>query len=221
MTTHEQVQAYLEQPKRYYNIDGVGEISIGVMMLAYCLNSWMQALTPGNSVWHRMWFFLLYVVLMVGVIHFGAKFLKQRITYPRTGFVEYRRNAKARIVPTVLVVATTSAVVTLLISRHVNPAAMTGLILVPTYAYGFGRTVPWKWWVVAVMAAGSLAIASLPTGLLESIAHDSTAGLRVPPGTVASWLLESLFVGASYLVSGAIALCLYLSRTQAPEQAAE
>ncbi len=221
MNTNEQVRSYLEQPFRYYNIDGLGEIGIGVMMLGYSLNSWMQAFTTSKSVWHQVWFLMLYVVLMVIVIHFGAKFLKQRITYPRTGFVEYRRDAKARIAPMVLTVVTTSAVVTLLIDRHVNPAAMMGLILVPTYAYGIGRMAQWKWLVAAVLAAGSLAVASLPTGVLESIAHDSAAGLRVPPGTVGSWLLESLFVGATLLVSGAITLCLYLSRTQAPEQAAE
>jgi hypothetical protein len=155
------------------------------------------------------------------VIHYGTKFLKQRITYPRTGFVEYRRDPKARIAPMVIGAVTAPVFVLLLIYGHVNPAAMVGIIVVPAYAYGMARTEQWKWLVAAVLAAGSLAIASLPTGVLESIAHDSTLGPRIPPGMIASWLLESLFVGATFLVSGAITLCLYLSRTRAPELAAE
>jgi hypothetical protein len=172
MTTQEQVRSYLEQPKRYYNIDGLGEIGIGVMMLGLALFSWLQASTPKGSLWNRQSSFFVCVALMLIVIDRGTKLVKQRITYPRTGFVEYRRDAKA--------------------------------------------------WMAA-LAAGSLAIASLPTGVLATIAGDAASGAksRFTPDMVGSWLLEALFVGAVIGISGGITLVRYLRETQAPQEVAE
>jgi hypothetical protein len=223
MATQEQVQSYLEQPKRYYNIDGLGEISIGVMMLGFALISWLQASTPKVSLWNRQSSFFVCVALMLIVIDHGAKAVKKRITYPRTGFVEYRRDAKARMAPMVLGAVTAAAFGFLMKYGRVNPAAVAGMIVVPTYAYGVARAVQWKWLTVAVLAVGSGAIASLPTGLLASIARDAVAGpkSRFTPDMVGSWLIEALFIGATIGVSGGITLLRYLRETQAPEGAAE
>ena len=212
MATQEQVQSYLEQPKRYYNIDGLGEISIGVMMLGFALISWLQASTPKVSLWNRQSSFFVCAALMLIVIDHGAKAGKKRITYPRTGFVEYRRDAKARMAPMVLGAVTAAAFGFLMKYGRVNPAAVAGMIV-----------VQWKWLTVAVLAVGSGAIASLPTGLLASIARDAVAGpkSRFTPDMVGSWLIEALFIGATIGVSGGITLLRYLRETQAPEGAAE
>jgi len=213
----------LEQPKRYFNIDGLGEIDLGVMVLGFNLISWLQMLTPEHSLWHRTWVFLLYVALMVMVIDRGTKFVKKRITYPRTGFVEYRREAKGRIITIALGAVTAAAFAVLMAFGHVNAAAVMGMVVVPSYAYGIARAVQWKWLVVAVLAVGTLAIASFPASLLVSLVPDPTAGpkSRFPPDLAGSCLFEELFIGATFLASGGITLSRYLSRTQAPEQAAE
>lgn len=223
MTTQEQVQSYLEQPKRYFNIDGLGEIDLGVMVLGFALAGWLSQSTPTHSLWNRPWVFLIYVALMLAAMDRGTKFIKKRITYPRTGFVEYRQGAKSRMATMALGAATAVVFVLLMVFGRVNAAALMGMVLIPSYAYGIARAVRWKWLVVAVLAVGTLAIASLPAGLLVSLVPDPTAGpkSRFPADLAGSCTVEELFIGVTFLVSGGITMYRYLSRTQAPEQAAE
>jgi hypothetical protein len=45
-----------------------------------------------------MWVFCIYAGLMSSIIHYGGKAIKQRITDPRTGFVEYRKRWRPRVI---------------------------------------------------------------------------------------------------------------------------
>jgi hypothetical protein len=221
MTTQGQIQAYLEQPRRYFNIDGLGELGCGIMMLGFGLISWLQATTPQTAVWHRMWFLLVYMAVILTVIDRGTKVIKKRVTYPRTGFVEYRGGARGKIIPMVSAALLAPVFLFLFIQRRVNAAALLGIAFAIAYTYGMARAVRWKWLVAAVLAAGTLAIASLPTGLLTWFAHDTAAGPKLVPDQFGIWMEQELFIGATMLFSGAITLYQYLSRTQAPDQGAE
>jgi hypothetical protein len=86
----DRIGSLLDRPKQYYNIDGVGELGVGFMLLGFSLIVWMQVHAPEHSVWNQMYTLFLYVGLMVAIIHYGSKAIKTHITYPRTGFVEYR-----------------------------------------------------------------------------------------------------------------------------------
>jgi hypothetical protein len=160
---------------------------------------------------------------MVMVIDRGTKFVKKRITYPRTGFVEYRREARGRIVMIAFGAVTAAAFAVLMALGHGNAAALMGMVIVPSYAYGIARAVQWKWLVVAVLAVGTLALATLPASLVVSLVPDPTffPKSRFPADLAGSCLFEEMFIGATFLVSGGITLYRYLSQTQAPEQAAE
>lgn len=46
--------AFVTRPLAYNNIDGVGELGMGVMLLGYALLGWLQLHSPNNSVWNRM-----------------------------------------------------------------------------------------------------------------------------------------------------------------------
>lgn len=89
-----QVRNLLDRPRLYYNIDGLGEVNIGVMFLVFALVLWLDAHSPASSFWHKSsWFVFLALAL---VMHYGTKALKTHITYPRTGFIEYRRSCRWR-----------------------------------------------------------------------------------------------------------------------------
>jgi len=88
-TNMHQIPSLLERPKLYYNVDGVGELGIGFMCLGWSLLGWLQLHTPRTSVWHPMYTFPIYVAVMLSIIHYGSKAIKNRITYRRTGFVDY------------------------------------------------------------------------------------------------------------------------------------
>ncbi|HXP61103.1 MAG TPA: hypothetical protein VN829_11460, partial [Dongiaceae bacterium] len=89
-----QVRNIMDRPRLYYNIDGLGEVNIGVMFLGFALLLWLLVHSPANSLWHQVaWLVFLGLAL---IMHYGTKALKTHVTYPRTGFVEYRRSDRRR-----------------------------------------------------------------------------------------------------------------------------
>jgi hypothetical protein len=220
----EQIQSYLEQPRRYFNIDGLGEIGIGVMMLGYALIGWLQVSTPRDSLWNGPYGVLAllgYVGLMALGIDRGTKFVKSRITYPRTGFVAYRRGARSYIVTLIVSGAGAAVFAFLAMKGRLNVAAVAGVVMVPAYAHGIARTVQWKWLIVGILAAGSLGIACVSPGWITSFAPASATSPKFLRDMMGSWLPEATFIGATMLVSGGITLYQYLRHTQAPDQASE
>jgi hypothetical protein len=211
----DQIGRMLDRPKLYNNIDGVGELGIGFMCLAYAFLGWMQLHAPKGSGWHSMYTFIIYVGLMCLIIHYGSKAIKKHITYPRTGFVEYRKRDTIWL-PMILGGGVSMLFAFVLAIRpHWNlttPASLVGLLMAASYAYRIARTVRWKWLVAWAMAFASLLIAGNPADLVGSLANHSWIG--------AFWLTFMLY-GAMLLISGGISFWLYLRHTQAPAQDAE
>jgi hypothetical protein len=209
----DQIESLLNRPKAYYNIDGVGELAGGFMCLGFGLLMWLQAHAPKDSVWHGMPAFIIYVGLMCLILHYGPQAIKKHITYPRTGFVQYRsRDSRWR--PMILAAVVAAAVtvgLAIALRRHWNmttPASLFGLLFAASYAHAFARTVRWKWAVVCVMALGSLAIAVLPA---DVVGH-SWQG---------AFILIMMLYGAVLSISGGISFWLYLRHTEAPAQEAQ
>ena len=102
MIDADQIGNLLDRPKRYSNIDGVVELGGGFMCLGFALLQWLQVHAPRHSVWHRIWVCCIYAGLMFSIMHYGSRAIKQRITYPRTGFVEYRKRWRPRFIAMVV-----------------------------------------------------------------------------------------------------------------------
>jgi hypothetical protein len=205
----DQLESLLNRPKAYYNIDGVGELAIGLMCLAYSLLAWLQANAPKDSVWHGMPAFIIYVGLMCLILHYGPKAIKKYITYPRTGFVQYPK--RVTLWRPMILGAVAGAAVTIGLSialrRHWNlttPAALVGLLFAASYAFAFARTVRWKWAVAGVVALGSVAV-----GMLTDHSWGD------------AFLLIMMLYGAVLSVSGGISFWLYLRHTEAPAPEAQ
>ena len=217
----DQVGSLLDRPKGYYNIDGVGELGIGFMCVSYALLQWLQVHTPEGSVWNQMYTLFVYVGLICAVIHYGSKAIKQHITYPRTGFVEYRtRDTAWRPLIIALGFGVLASIGLLIVARShwdvTTPASLVGLVFAAAYAHGIARTVRWKWAVVWVMAFGSLLIAVLPADLVGALASDSWVTRLFPARLVGAFLLSMMLYGTMLLISGGISFWLYLRHTQAP-----
>ncbi len=217
----DQVGSLLDRPKAYYNVDGVGELGIGFMCVSYALLEWLQVHSPEGSIWNRMYTLFLCVGAMCAVIHYGSKAIKERITYPRTGFVEYRkRDTVWRPLIIALAFSVLASLGLLIAARShwdlTTPASLVGLVFAASYAHGIARTVPWKWAVVWAMAFGSLVIAVLPADLVGALAGHSWVTRLVPAKLVGAFLISMLLYGTMLLVSGSISFWLYLRHTQAP-----
>jgi hypothetical protein len=211
----DELQNYMDQPKRYNNIDGTGEMAMGLMALGYGLLGCLQAVLPENSMWRHgfnsMVLFFAFILLMFGVLHWGPKAIKKRITWPRTGYVAYRVGGKSWWTM-LAAVAAFSAIVAVGLGclmrldrqRDWMSLMWLGNVVILVAGYGFwicrfSREQPWKWLVLLFMALGLLAI-----GL---IARADFMGL---------WRPMLLFVGLAWIGSGAATLYLYIRHTQPP-----
>jgi hypothetical protein len=214
----DQVGNLLDRPRLYYNIDGLGELGGSVMCLGFALLLWLLMHAPADSVWHRISFFAF--VGLVLLIHYGTKAVKTRITYPRTGFVEYRRRwHTSAIAAAVGALATAGLVVGFRWHWDISMlASLTGLVFAAAYGYNFARAVRWKWVIVGAMALASFVIASLPADVLGALGSDSPVAHPDRAKLGGTILLSLMVYGTMLLISGGISLWLYLRHTQAPAQ---
>lgn len=227
----ERIESLLERPKFYNNIDGVGELGMGCMILGFALLTWMQARSPGGSLWHKVYVVLPLILVLVSIIDQGSKAIKKHITYPRTGFVEYRKRDNVRPAMIAFVVAAMAAMgLAHAVRSHwgmgshlglTTPGALVGLVFAATYGYGVARAVRWKWAVAGAIAICSVVIAILPVELVGALAGSTSSAGAFSAAAVGAWLLSILTYGVILLISGVISFVLYLRHTQPPERAAE
>lgn len=215
----DELQNYLERPKRYDNIDGTGEMGMGVMLLGYALLSYLLAALPEGSRWRNgfaslpFMFMILLPALSLG--YWGGKAIKKHITWPRTGYVAYRRDAKFWWKATLIFVvaggiAAGVACLTGFARRHdsIN-LPRTGMLAVLVATYGIwvfrmGREQSWKWLIVLFMALGLLVIDLIVLGDVVELFRP-----------------VSLLVGLTWLGSGVATLYSYIRHTQPPAPEAE
>jgi len=230
----DQVDSLLKRPKAYNNIDGTGELGMGFLCLGYALLTCVQLHTPKDSIWNQMYVLFIWVGLMVAMIHFGTKAIKNHITYPRTGFVKYGTHGK--IMPPIIlmiiatcVAAVVSAGVAFAIRSHWSVTstlpAVVGSFVAMGYALGITRTVPWKavgwkWAVPASILLGSMAITALPPDRAAILAPNSLAVTGLRPESTGAILLCMILCGAIFFISGSVTFCTYLRHTKAPTEEA-
>jgi hypothetical protein len=214
----DQVGNLLARPRLYYNVDGLGELGGSAMCLAFAFLMWPPMHSSAEPVLH--WVPLFALVSLGWLIRRGTNAVKTRITYPRTGFVEYRRQFHTSALAATLG-ALTSAGLVVSFRRHWDISALVsvaGLVFAMVYGYNFARAVRWKWLIAAAMAVASLAIALLPADVLGAlsshspVAHTDRARLD---GTI---LLSLLAYGMLLLISGGISFWRYVRHTPAPAQ---
>jgi hypothetical protein len=136
-------------------------------LLCYGLLNYLQAVLPAKfgaeSRVASMVLFFAGVLLMLGLILWITKAIKKHITWPRTGYVAFRRSGKSswKAIAFAAVGGAGSVCLFELAARHnaMNLAEAVYLaVLVGAYAifiYRFSREHPWKWLVVIFMALGA------------------------------------------------------------------
>jgi hypothetical protein len=218
------VESLLKRPTSYSNIDGTGELGVGFMCMGYVLLLWLQLHSPKDSIWNQMYVLFIWVGLLAAMIHYGTKAIKNRITYPRTGFVAYRtRNIIWLAVVAFVLSALASAGLALAALSHRDiamPIFFFGLFLAASYAFGIARAVRWKWAVVLAMVLGSLVIAVLPGNLTATLSGDASVPAWFSARGAGTFLLCMMLYGTLLSISGAISFWLYLRHTQAPAKEA-
>jgi hypothetical protein len=193
------------QTKRYWYVDGLNEIGAGVLIFLLGLLYWVEwLLSPGDMA--NIITSIGQPILIIGgwlVINWAVRRLKAHLTYPRTGYVAYKRQSGRRRVWGILV--------------SIGVAA--GVAFAAVY---FGQRVGEKIIpiLIGLLMAGSVIYLGYYFGLRRFYLIGAVAlGL----GTAGAWLDMSQTVamavffsgfGMAWIISGAVTLADYLRRTQ-------
>jgi hypothetical protein len=203
------IQQYMERPKRYVNIDGTGEMGVGVCLLGLLLPGYLQAILPKDSIWRHgfpSWLLFQFTVIAFCCLgYFGSKAIKKYLTYPRTGYVALRSPKNFSWVRVALFFIGV-AVITVgmgLAARRMAIApprlAMVGMCVVSWCVMGLllAGASRWKWFVYGLLAL-SLAATFLTTdGKFQDAAQRGM-----------------LLAACTYLASGAATFYLYIRGTK-------
>jgi hypothetical protein len=218
----DQVDELLNRPALYDNIDGIGELSLGLMCLSFTLFGWWNLRTPEGSIWHTLYGLFIYVAMTLLAIHFGGRAIRNRVTYRRTGFVAYRRDKYWLPLATALCISAVVPAAICLVARQRWETTAPVALVVLVFALGYvrlARAVRWKWVVVSLMVAGAGVIAVLPMDVAESFANHAGLTPAIPAKLVGAFWLTVAVCGFVQIVSGAISFRLYLRNAPQPEQA--
>lgn len=205
------------RPQRYENVDGTTEMSFGLMIFALTLIGYLTPIAEKNAILPRgvAGYLLVLVGALLPFILFGTvltRTIKRHITYPRTGYVAYRRITGENRWRTIFfavalsVAAAILAALAPLIQRNHESSMVRALMIFgflgpyAFFALNTSKEHPWKRYMVFVMAIGLLTIAFLVPGDTERLSRP-----------------VMVFSASAWLVSGAATLGVYIRNTHAPD----
>ncbi|MGQ9675890.1 MAG: hypothetical protein ACUVX1_09505 [Chloroflexota bacterium] len=199
----------VKRTQQYWFIDGLTEIAVGVVFVLVGLLFLVESFAPPDSPLAHISALGLPLIVIIGwsVTSRLVSAAKARLTYPRTGYVKYRRPPTRQRVNRFVVGAAVGAgvgfvVATLALTAPASLAwipALQGLIVGAFWAY-FG-------WHFALTRFYVLAIVSVALGPATAL-----AGLGDIRGNGVYFSL----MGMAMIVSGGLALISYLRQTKAP-----
>jgi hypothetical protein len=199
-----------QRVKRYWYTDGVAELASGGMFVLLGLYFGIQGYLGENSLVSVILQVSLALLMIGGA--FGVRWLvnalKSRLTYPRTGYVEYRvneRDAKVRryvVAGVAMIIAIASIVLVDYIRGLDSMVLVTGLLAGVIFIALRGKSSGLK----RFYALGVLAILLGIALAFSRLAQAYTLGLFYG------------LLGAAILVSGALVLHRYLNENPLPAE---
>jgi hypothetical protein len=194
-----------QKTRRYWYVDGLAEIFIGLLLVVTGLLVVAPEQLPSGS-WLRLIAVAATVVIIGGGSWLGGRLVKSvkaRVTFPRTGYVNYRRPSRQRRLRNFLILLPIAAL-------------WTAVILI------FGKgLIAWIPLIDGLVLGAILWYAG--KGLLR---FNLMAGLSLLVGGILAYsqigglsgqALFDLIMGLCLAVSGTITLIQYLSQTSTPE----
>jgi hypothetical protein len=190
---------------RYFYDDGLVEIAVGVVLLM--LGGFFfgqRALPPGSLL--KNWLDSAFVLVFLALVFIGRRllrFLKFRITYPRTGYVAYKKKdvgPRRRVAAAVSGGIIAAALSTLLAVAPSLRAWLPGVngVLLGAAVYLFARRTDIGRFYVLAAASAIIGLALAYAGF----------------GDIEGVMLYYAVLGAAVAISGLAALAVYLHRSR-------
>lgn len=199
-----------QRARQYWYDDGLTEIAAGCIFLAIGALFLAEAFSPPGSL-PKSFSAIGLLVLVAGglwITNWAVRWAKEKITYPRTGYVRYRRPARSRRrrLLTVLVAIVVSISINLILFATAPASldwlpALQGLFIGLFLLYMAYQVGLFRLYLLAFFsAAAGLAITLVGVGeVLGTGIYFATTGLAI-------------------VFSGAATLALYLRNTRPPER---
>jgi hypothetical protein len=201
-----QVERAIQRTKRYWYEDGLVEIAAGILFVVLGALFFAEATASPGAFLGGFSAIGLPIVLIGGgeVARRVVSSLKERVTYPRTGYVEYPRPGRR---PSGLAFAVGAALAALIGALAVSQPITRGMI---PALQGILIGAAWAWFGYTLGLRRFLAVACLSAVVGVAAAY---VGLGDTLGSAAYFAA----LGAALAVSGGLTLSNYLARTQPAE----
>ena len=195
------------RPIQYWYEDGIGELAFGAIGLCLGFYFWIHTWIPPGSAWHALWGVGMFPLLFFGFrfLNRAIRALKQKLTYPRTGYVSYRRPKRKRKRFSLL-------------GGLVGAASALAYGILKSDAFPKLNTISWIALVTGLFCAAMLFWAGLKTDIPRFFvlaAISGTAGIALSVAGFGEMTALGAFwgiLGASHCLSGAVTLLRYLRR---------
>ncbi len=201
MTSANQIGKVMRQTQRYWYEDGLSDMGFGAFILALGLLFVASALTPPRSPLFLLWGVGVPLFLIGGglVVNRVVRTLKERVTYPRTGYVSYEPSRGAsrvvRPLATFFIAAGVAAAIVVLQKQWLSLTVIFGLVYMAVFTFiglrfGLRRYLALALWSLLLgLALAPLSLTSTPASAIFHI------------GTGAAWLLAGWLTYRQYLAS--------------------
>ncbi|MFZ6030074.1 MAG: hypothetical protein ACOYYS_20350 [Chloroflexota bacterium] len=204
------LQKAQQRTLQYWMVDGLSEISLGVLNLSLGVYFYLQATLAAGSLLYTILnaCFVWLIVIGAFAMRSAVGALKTRLTYPRTGFVAYRREAGANRWLRAAIAFGIAILTSLLFSSLVaeNPVALDWMPAAMGAVFSLALLV--MAWRTALLRVYLLSAGALVCG-----AALSWAGIGNTLGVAYFYLITS----AMLAVSGGYTLFRYLRSAPALE----
>jgi hypothetical protein len=118
VTTPKELRNLEDRPKRYWNVDGIPELMMGLVWTLWGGALLLGDALPKSTGARAYWLIVPSILVLSGfVANWATRRLKERLTYPRTGYLEYRDPGRGmRLLMGLLVMLSAAALAALIVT---------------------------------------------------------------------------------------------------------
>jgi hypothetical protein len=198
MESSDNISKIMQRTQRYWYEDGFQDMGFGAFIFALGLLFVAESLTPPGSPLWLVWGLAGPLLLLGGgvVISKVVRRLKERITWPRTGYVSYQRargkSRLFRLLGVAVVSAGISAGIIVVQRNWLSLTVIFGLVYMATFTFLAFRCGLRRYLLLAIWCLGlGLALAPLPFAREQAVAIYHV-------GTGAAWILAGWLTWRHY-----------------------
>lgn len=122
--------------QRYWNVDGLHEIGVALILALMALWTWASNFSDLPRAWKGAFSASFPILLCGGMFAEGrvVKVIRRRLTYPRAGFVEFKKPTRGKILRGILL----GAIVATMVASAIRVGLDLDRWLVPLIGLGMG-----------------------------------------------------------------------------------